>query len=184
MNEESIGSYWGIVETRPFIRLYSNYLDLLLNCGMILEAKKVAQEIIKYNESDNLGARYILMHIYAYLEDEKSILELHNKYDEHEETQMLLPISILYFKLQNFDKAEKYLRRLEKVNKDINKFVKAYLEDSLDEYINEMNTLGYRPFSIEELIVELNENIYLFGGTIPFYFDWAEQVLKKKKRKS
>ena len=65
------------------------------------------------------------MHIYAFLEREESALELHNKYDSYEETQMLLPLSVLYFKRGDFDKAEDYLKQLCAANKDTKKFFRA-----------------------------------------------------------
>ena len=139
MNENSIGDFWGISETRPFIRLYSSYLDLLVDCGMMRMATTVGEEIIRYNINDNLGIRYILMHIYAYLEDEKSMLTLYKKYDEQDESQMLLPISILYYKLGNFEKAEDYLRSLKKINKDTGRFIRAFLNGSLDKYASQMD---------------------------------------------
>lgn len=179
MNEDSIGDYWGISETRPFIRLYSSYLDLLVNCGMMRMATTVGEEIIRYNTNDNLGIRYILMHVYAYLEDEKSMLALYKKYDEHDESQMLLPISIIYYKLGDFEKAAEYLRRLTKTNKDTGRFIRAFVNDTLDKYASRMNPMGYQPFTIEEFLVELHEHTYLFE-VVPCYFDWAAQVIKKK----
>lgn len=179
MNEDSIGDYWGISETRPFIRLYSSYLDLLVNCGMMRMATTVGEEIIRYNTNDNLGIRYILMHVYAYLEDEKSMLALYKKYDEHDESQMLLPISIIYYKLGDLEKAAEYLRRLTKTNKDTGRFIRAFVNDTLDKYASRMNPMGYQPFTIEEFLVELHEHTYLFE-VVPCYFDWAAQVIKKK----
>ena len=179
MNEDSIGDYWGISETRPFIRLYSSYLDLLVNCGMMRMATTVGEEIIRYNTNDNLGIRYILIHVYAYLEDEKSMLALYKKYDEHDESQMLLPISIIYYKLGDFEKAAEYLRRLTKTNKDTGRFIRAFVNDTLDKYASRMNPMGYQPFTIEEFLVELHEHTYLFE-VVPCYFDWAAQVIKKK----
>ncbi len=179
MNEDSIGDYWGISETRPFIRLYSSYLDLLVNCGMMRMATTVGEEIIRYNTNDNLGIRYILMHVYAYLEDEKSMLALYKKYDEHDESQMILPISIIYYKLGDFEKAAEYLRRLTKTNKDTGRFIRAFVNDTLDKYASRMNPMGYQPFTIEEFLVELHEHTYLFE-VVPCYFDWAAQVIKKK----
>lgn len=178
-NEESFGDYWTIIETRPFIRVYSHYLDLLIDCNMMRKAASIGEEIIRFNEGDNLGIRYRLMHIYAYLEDEKSMLELHHKYDNHEQTQFLLPMSILYFKLDNYKKAKEYLERLTKVNKDTSKFVKAIMNDSLDKYMSCMSDMGYQPYTIEEFIVEMQENVFLFE-TVPCYIDWAVQTLKKK----
>lgn len=181
MNEVSMGEYWGISETRPFIRLYSAYLDLLVDCGMMRMATNVGEEIIRYNEADNLGIRYILMHIYAYLEDENSMLDLYRKYDECDETQVLLPMSILYYKMGDFEKSKDYLKRLMKVNKDTGRFIRAFVNGELDKYASRMNPMGYQPFTIEEFMVGLHEYTYLFEG-VPCYFDWAAQAIKKKQK--
>ena len=60
--------------------------------------------MLKLCEGDNLGVRYQLMHLYAYIEDEMHALALHKKYGDDEETQMLLPLAILYYKQNQFDK--------------------------------------------------------------------------------
>ncbi|MBE5871408.1 MAG: hypothetical protein E7294_09135 [Lachnospiraceae bacterium] len=112
------------------------------------------------------------MHIYAFLEREEPALDLHKKYDSYEETQMLLPLSVLYFKRDDFDKAEDYLRRLCATNKETKKFFRALKKDKLDHYAEEVSAYGYRPFTIQELIVELMENSFLFR-TVPLYMDWA-----------
>lgn len=179
MKEEIIGEYWGILETRPFMRLYGGYVSLLVESGMMRLAAGACEEAIRYSENDNMGLRYTLMHIYAYLEDEKSMLKLHKKYGKQEETQLLLPLSILYYKLADWEKAEEYLDRLVKRNKDTQKFIHAVYSDTLDKYSSRMGSLGYQPFTIEEYIVELSENIYLFE-TVEGYFDWADQILSRK----
>ena len=38
------------------------------------------------------------MHLYAYMEDEMHALALHKQFDSYEETQMLLPLAVLYYK--------------------------------------------------------------------------------------
>ncbi len=172
MDEDSIGAYWGILETRPYMRLLNRYADFMTEAGMMGPAAREYEEMLRLSTNDNLGVRYQLMHIYAFLENEEAALELLNKYGEHEETQLLLPLSILYFKTGKFDIAEEYLRRLNAVNKDTKKFFKAIKKEKLDQYMDEMSDFGYRPFSIQELIVELMENSFLFE-TVPFYFDWA-----------
>lgn len=89
MDEDSIGAYWGILETRPYMRLLSRYAEYLVDNGMMTLAAQEYEEMIRLCETDNLGARFQLMHIYAYLEREEPALELHKKYDEYEETQTL-----------------------------------------------------------------------------------------------
>ncbi len=172
MDEDSIGAYWGILETRPYMRLLSRYAEYLVDNGMMTLAAQEYEEMIRLCETDNLGARFQLMHIYAYLEREEPALELHKKYDEYEETQTLLPLSVLYFKRGDFDKAEEYLKRVSAANKDTKKFFRAVKRNKLDRYVEQISSYGYRPFTIEELIVEMMENSFLFRN-IPLYMEWA-----------
>ena len=172
MDEDSIGEYWGILETRPYMRLLNRYADFMAEAGMMGLAAKEYEEMIRLSENDNLGVRYSLMHVYAYLEQEEPALELHKKYDGYEETQMLLPLSVLYFKRGDFDKAEDYLKRLCATNKDTKKFFRAIKKDKLDHYVEEISGYGYQPFTIQELIVELMENSFLFR-MVPLYMEWA-----------
>ena len=112
------------------------------------------------------------MHIYAFLDMEEPALELHKKYESYEETQMLLPLSVLYFKRGDFDKAEDYLKRLCAANKDTKRFFRAIKRDKLDHYAEELSSYGCRPFTIQELIVEVMENSFLFK-MVPLYMEWA-----------
>ena len=178
MDEDSIGEFWGILETRPYMRLLSRYADFMAEAGMMTLAAREYEEMIRLSENDNLGARYSLMHVYAFLEQEEPALELHKKYDGYEETQMLLPLSVLYFKRGDFDKAEDYLRRLCAANKDTKKFFRAIKKENLDRYVEAINGYGYQPFTIQELIVELIENSFLFK-MVPLYLEWAYEKTRK-----
>jgi tetratricopeptide (TPR) repeat protein len=172
MDENSIGEYWGILETRPYMRLLNRYAEFMAEAGMMSLAAREYEEMIRLSENDNLGVRYSLMHVYAFLEQEEPALELHKRYDGYEETQMLLPLSVLYFKRGDFDKAEDYLKRLCATNKDTKKFFRAIKKDKLDQYVEEISGYGYQPFTIQELIVELMENSFLFR-MVPLYMEWA-----------
>ena len=172
MDEDCIGKFWGLWETRPYMRLLHRYADFLTEMGMMTLAAREYEEMIRLSENDNLGVRFSLMHVYAFLEQEEPALELHKKYDGHEETMMLLPLSVLYFKKGDFDKAEEYLKRLCAANKDTKKFFRALKKNKLDHYVEEISSYGYQPFTIQELIVELMENSFLFRQ-VPLYLDWA-----------
>ena len=175
-SEEFIGEFWGYHETRPYMRLRAEYLDSLINCSMFGHAVKECNELLKLCENDNLGIRYKLMHLLAFFEDEKSALELSKKYDE-KSTMFLLPMSVLYYKLGNLTKASKYLRELQKINKDTEKFFGALIKQDFEPYYDEMNAIGYRPFTIEEFLIEAQENGYLFAST-PQYVLWASRKPK------
>ena len=178
---DDIGHFWGITATRPYMRLRQEYMETLKDCGMTRRAIAECEEMLRLCENDNLGVRYTLMHLYALMEEEQPALELHKKYDGHEETQMLLPLSVLYYKQGQWDKAGDYLKRLSKANKDTKKFFRALKNDTLDQYIDQMQEYGYRPFRIEELITELMENPEVFRSA-PGYFRWADRQLIKKKK--
>lgn len=85
-------------------------------------AKNACLEILDLNNDDNLGARFILMHIYAYFEDEKSAVKLFERYDCQKSTQFLLPLSTLYYKLGKIRKATAYIKELVNINKDTHDF--------------------------------------------------------------
>ena len=74
---------------------------------------------------------------------------------------MLLPLSILYYKLHQLDKAEDHLKRLASVNKDTKKFLRIMINRRPDALIDHLDLYGYRPFTIEELIEDLVGNAFL-----------------------
>ena len=176
---EDVGHFWGVIETRPYMRVRHSYIESLIACRMMTHAIDECEDMLRLSENDNLGIRYILMHLYAYVEDETKALELHKKYEGNDETQMLLPLAMIYFKLEKWEQAEKYLKKLSKANKDTKKFIKAVLTDSLDREAQKMNSFGYAPFSIEEFVTEFAENSYLFRAEYNFFI-WADGILKSK----
>jgi tetratricopeptide (TPR) repeat protein len=177
--KEYAGEFWTAFETRPYMRVRYTYFDVLISCGMMRRAIDEGQRLLELCENDNLGVRYQLMHLYAYMEDEMHALALHKQFDSYEETQMLLPLAVLYYKLNQFDKAEDCIKRLAKANKDTKKFLRAAARDQLDDYIGEMSPYGYRPFTMEELLDELMHTSYLFNS-VPYFFAWASKVLAAK----
>ena len=181
MTEECMGEFWGIFETRPFIRLRRKYMDLLIICGMMKSATKEAEEILTLNEGDNLGVRYILMSIYSFLEDEDAAMKLYSKYGEYDETRLLLPLSVLYYKKMDYKKAKYYLNKLAKTNKDTKKFIKGVVNDDLEKYYDEMDAFGYQPFTIEEFLIDLRECFFAYTTT-GMYFQWAQEALKTRKK--
>lgn len=176
--QDSMGEFWAVLETRPYLRLRAARLSALIQCGMLRSAITEAQRMLELCENDNLGARYTLMHLYAYFEEEDNALALDKQYGEWEDTQLLLPLAVLYYKKQDFERSLQYLRRLNKRNKDTKKFFRAAAEGRLDECLDEMDLYAYRPFTIEELIMEYMENHFLFDS-VDHFFNWANRSLKK-----
>lgn len=135
-DKENIGSFYGIFETRSYIRgLYTKAKNLSEE-GKYKKAIEVCKEILKLNENDNTGTRYLLMALYAIIEEEKGMLDLYKKYNENC-LEMLFPLFVLYYKKEDNSKAKKYLEMINKANKHFIKFFKGTIkleEDSMPGY--------------------------------------------------
>ena len=136
--KEYASEFWTAPETRPYMCVRCTYFDVLIACGMMRRAIDEGQRLLELCENDNLGVRYQLMHLYAFMEDETHALALHKQYGANEETQMLLPLAVLYYKMNQLGKAEDYIKRLAKVNRNTKKFLRVAVRNELDEYIDEM----------------------------------------------
>lgn len=176
LTEENIGNFWLLTETRPYMRLLYNRMRLLLDCGKIGMAKNACLEILDLNNDDNLGARFILMHIYAYFEDEKSAVKLFERYDCQKSTQFLLPLSTLYYKLGKTRKATAYIKELVDINKDTHNFFnRLVIGEGLSDV--EFGMYGYLANSIEELVIDVTDNKFLFVNC-GVYFKWVLKTIK------
>ena len=137
--------------------------------------------MLKLCTADNLGIRYRLMHLYAYLEDTAGAAQLHARYEDCDDPHLLLPLIVLYYKLEDLQTAGSFLSRLAGRNKNTRAFFSAAARDRLYEYYDELEPFGYQLGSIGELICCLDQNIYLYD-TVPCFFSWANQYLKQKKK--
>lgn len=59
--KESVGHFWGILETRPYMRALAGLADCLWALGKRKEAIEHFLELLRLNPNDNQGIRYILV---------------------------------------------------------------------------------------------------------------------------
>lgn len=176
--DEGIGMFYGMIETRPYMRLLFEYLNTLIELGKYTLAVIQAKKMLKLNENDNMGARDRLMALYAFLEDVDGAEVLYKAYPE-ETTVMLFPLVLLYYKKDDYTKARRYLKILARRNPDLRKMMMDQLSE---EYIEkQMMPGGYRPDTIGEIIHFMETEEYLLstsGGALL----WIQSELKKKKK--
>lgn len=182
--ENSVGEFYMVFNTRPIIRLYYSLLADYIQCNMLRKAVSIAEEIIRLNENDNMGARHHLIQLYAYFEEEEKALELTEKYshDGFTESQFLLSLAIIYYKKCDYAKSEEYIKQLNEENKGFKKFVKSINDLSIMDKIVDFDDSMYQPWTIDELIMEFVSNRYLYSSTTTFFM-FAEECLKKKPTK-
>lgn len=80
--KENKGHFWGIFETRPFMRCLQNYADCLYLQGEVEECVSVLEEIIELNPNDNQGIRDQLGLYYLQLNKLEKFRNLNNAYSE------------------------------------------------------------------------------------------------------
>ena len=176
-DKENIGHFYGIFETRPYIGGLVIKIEYLLEEGKLRQAANVCKEVLRLNENDNLGARYLLMAIYATLEEEKDMLDLYKKYPE-EDLEMLFPLFAIYYKIGNDKKAKDYLNRIDKCNSNFVKYFKGIIKPS-----EKINPGYYSRGDSSEIFMYLERYDYLLI-TMPRLHEYIiENLMKSKKSK-
>lgn len=172
-DEESVGCFWGILETRPYMRIRYNRLLLLKTLGRYTEVAKECEELLKLCNSDNLGVRYILMGVYCILEKFEECKKLYDKYSDCS-AFMTFPMAIMYFKKGDYKKAKQYLRETEEENP----FILDFLLEENGRYIDEIEDEYYSYGSEEEAFFIIRDFIYLVGS-VPMFLDFINNEYRK-----
>lgn len=139
--KENKGSFWGIIETRGYMRARQGLYQCLWSLGQKEEAIAHCEEMLSLNPNDNQGVRYDLAAYLFEINDLERLSRLIKKYAGDSSTFWQYSRALLaYYKRGESKKANRELRRaLEK-----NPFVPAYLLQAraLPEEIPEFYALG------------------------------------------
>lgn len=173
--KENIGHFYGIFETRPYIRGLVVKAEYLLEEGKLHQAESICKEVLRLNKNDNMGVRYLLMAIFATLEEENNMLKLYKKYPE-ENLEMLFPLFALYYKIGNDKKAKEYLNRINKCNSNFVKLFNGTIKES-----NKVDPGYYSRGDSSEIFMYLERYTYLLI-TMPRIYEYViENSMKNKK---
>ncbi|CAH2716860.1 hypothetical protein BACCIP111895_04048 [Neobacillus rhizosphaerae] len=115
--EENKGYFWGLFETRPFMRAKFQYAESLYLLGKINEATQQYEELLELNPMDNQGVRDTLVVAYIDRGEYKKARNLMQQYDE-ESTQVSYNKLLLELHENGFTaKAAMMLKAAKKENK-------------------------------------------------------------------
>lgn len=175
-NKENIGIFWGLIETRPYMRTKHSYMLTLMELGRYTEAIKQGEELLKLCKNDNQGIRYLIMGLYTVLEKFEECEKIYNSYLDNT-TFMLFPLSIMYYKKGDYRKCKKVLKAIQENNEyildyltGIKKFTKAKIED-----IEMDGTYSWGAESEAYFVVK--EYKYLLE-TVPTFIEFIEREIK------
>jgi len=150
--EHDVGHFWGLLETRPYMRARCGLAHCLWDLGERKEAAQHLLDQLRLNPNDNQGLRYILMSWLLALDDDQ---ELEKTLDDYQEASAWATYSraLLLFKRHGPSaSANKALEEAVKNNSHVADFLLRAkpMPRTLPEY--------YSPGSKEEAVFYLNDN--------------------------
>ncbi len=80
--KENRGRFWGIVETRPYMRVKQGLADLLWEAGREDEAIRHYEEMLELNPNDNQGNRHTLVGFYLAAGDLEGARRLFDQFSD------------------------------------------------------------------------------------------------------
>jgi tetratricopeptide (TPR) repeat protein len=79
--DDNRGYFWGILETRPYMRARAFLAELLAEAGKVSEALAHLEAMLQLNPNDNQGMRYVLLGHYLALDRLDEAQRLLKQYD-------------------------------------------------------------------------------------------------------
>ncbi|MDH7485190.1 MAG: hypothetical protein QHJ81_02820 [Anaerolineae bacterium] len=109
--KENVGHFWGIIESRPYMRARAGLAFTLWQMGERDAAIEHAQEMLRLNPNDNQGMRYPLMLWLLETGRDKELMALFERYPDEATADGLYPQVLLAFRLYGDSRATRKLLR-------------------------------------------------------------------------
>ncbi len=122
--EEDAGHFWGLIETRPYMRVRAALAETLWALGRHEEAVEHQRELLRLNPNDNQGIRYRQAEHLLALERDDELDELFAAYEDDDAAAFVYTKALAAFRRQG-DSPESQSLRTEA--RKLNPHVPAYL---------------------------------------------------------
>lgn len=122
--QNAVGRFWGVLETRPYMRARLGLAHSLWAAGRRDEAVQHLRDMLRLNPGDNQGIRYTLAGFLLFLDRDDDLAGLLQQYPDEDTAAWAYTKALLAFRRQG-DTID--TRRLLKTAKKANKHVPAYL---------------------------------------------------------
>lgn len=123
--KDNAGYFWGMLETRPYMRARAELADILNETGQSDEAISHLEDMLRLNPSDNQGLRYRLLGCYLEKQNLEGAARIFADYAEEESAMFAWARVLADFLAGNELAASKALAEARQANKH----VEAYLTD-------------------------------------------------------
>jgi tetratricopeptide (TPR) repeat protein len=117
---EAVGHFWGILETRPYMRARLGLAHTLWTSGRRDEAIQHLQDMLRLNPNDNQGIRYTLAGFLLSEDRDVDLVHLLEQYPDEASAAWAYTQALLAFRQQgDTPKAKKLLKAAVKTNKHV-----------------------------------------------------------------
>jgi tetratricopeptide (TPR) repeat protein len=155
--EDNVGHFWGVTETRPYMRARFGLAQTLEELGRLEEAVNHHQELLRLNPNDNQGVRYVLMPRLLQLGRDADAARLLKAYNE-ESANWAYARALIAFRLSGRSAAsQRELRTALRTNPLVPQFLLAEEEPLLPDH--------YSHGSVEEAVLCAHELKPAFAAT-------------------
>ena len=174
--EENKGHFWGLIETRPYMRAKAGVAGCLYAKNRVNATIEVYREMIELNPSDNQGVRYLLATILLSKKDLSDYESFVKKYEGEDSA------------LWHYNNALYHFKKLGKSAKSDTELMKAY---KFNPYVMDfMLGLKELPEEMPQFIGRGDENeaaAYIFDaihtwGKTNGALDWMYEFLMERKK--
>jgi tetratricopeptide (TPR) repeat protein len=170
--ENAAGHFWGILETRPYMRARKGLADTLWRLNRKDEAMAQYYDMLRLNEGDNQGVRYLLLDLLLQLDRDKDATQLLHKYGDEWSAVWKYSQALLEFrKTGASDKASRAMAGALEQNPHVPPYLmeKKRIPNALPDYVgmgDEAEAVAYAadhlnhwrrtPGAVEWLVAQMN----------------------------
>jgi tetratricopeptide (TPR) repeat protein len=174
--EQEVGRFWGILETRPYMRARLGLALSLWTAGRRDEAVKHLLDMLRLNPGDNQGVRYTLAGFLLFLDRDNDLAQLLQQYADEASAAWAYTKALLAFRQQGDTPKT---RQLLKQAKKTNKHVPAYL---LGDKFPPTEQPGYYSPGAESEALEYIGSFLAGWKDTPGAVAWVRANVKAKKK--
>jgi tetratricopeptide (TPR) repeat protein len=121
--QQSVGHFWGILETRPYMRARLGLAHALWSAGRRDEAVQHLQDMLRLNPGDNQGVRYTLAGFLLFLDRDDDLARLLPQYDEDSAAWAYSKALLAFRQHGDTPEAGQLLTQAKKTNKHVPAFL-------------------------------------------------------------